>query len=423
MRKGNAGELSRRSFLLGLAGMACSVTLPIPAKATVGVFDPFTFAFVTDVHLTNSMPDSYELLHESQLFLQDVVKQLNSEKLDFIIFGGDQVQGVGRDEANWNLFLDIAQGLNAPWTFILGEDDIMGETGSVDKMRTFGPDWKGKGIETEKSYWSYDPLPGIHIIGLDTSLPNSTMGDVSPRQLDWLKQDLAANRKKFIAVFSHHPLLPPPPYDSGSPWDDYTIPQGAAVREVIGSSPFVHLAVSGHVPIAKVQQERDIWYVSSPSLVTYPCAYRLFRVTPDNVTIQNRVVGFPALVKKARKALLESSLAYKYDNAKPEAFVFLAEGSREDQNSILNFDRNSAPKPTAQQKPQKPGKKKKEKAPKESKSSTKQPAKESPKEAPKEPAHKSGPEPASEPDKSTEQTPPPSEQTAPPAQPQPQGDE
>jgi Icc protein len=383
------GSLSRRNFLLGLAGLAYSVTLPLPANSAVGVFDPFRFAFVTDVHLTNSQPDTYELLRESQLFLQDTVKQLNNEKLDFIVFGGDQIQGVGHDDGNWNLFLDIAQGLNAPWTFILGEDDIMSDLGAVDKMRTFGPDWKGKGIDTDKSYWSYDPIPNIHVIGLDTSLPNNTMGDVSPRQLQWLKDDLAGNRKKFNIVFSHHPLLPPPPYDSGG-WDDYIMPQSANVREIIAASPFVHLAVSGHVPIAKVQQEKDIWYVSAPSLVTYPCAFRIFDVNPDSVTIHSHVVNFPALVKKARKELLTSSLASKYNSAKPEAFVFLAEGSREDQNAILNFERNSAPRAIAPDRAKKAPKQKKEK---KQKQQTKQPVKEE-KPAPPAPA----PAPAEQPE-------------------------
>src|SRR5438874_11437169 len=109
-------SISRRSFLLGMTGLACSITLPLRADGAVGIFEPFSFAYVTDVHLTNSLADTYELFRESQLFLQDAVKQLNSEEdLSFILFGGDQVHGVGREEANWNLFLDVAQGLNAPW--------------------------------------------------------------------------------------------------------------------------------------------------------------------------------------------------------------------------------------------------------------------------------------------------------------------
>src|SRR5262249_2544403 len=158
-------------------------------------FEPFTFAYVSDVHLASGVADSYKMVHESQLFLQQLVKELNQRKLDFVIFGGDQVDQPGKDQANWQLFLDIAQGLNAPWSFVLGESDISGPL-PVDKVRTYGPDWKGRGMDTDTSYWSHNPaqFAGVHLVGLDTSLPNTTTGGVSQKQLDWLKKDLETNR-------------------------------------------------------------------------------------------------------------------------------------------------------------------------------------------------------------------------------------
>ncbi len=229
--------------------------------------------------------DSYEMLQESQLFLQDVVKTLNSEKLDFVIFGGDQVETPGKDDSNWQLFLDVVQSLTPPWTFVLGEKDVSGPR-VVDKMKMYGGDWTSKGIKTEKPYWSQTPLQGVHLIGLDTSRANVPTGDISNEQLAWLKADLVKNTKKFTIVFSHHPLLPPPPFDGGPPWDDWILPQGPNVREILGSSHYVRLALSGHVHMSKIQQERDIWYVSNPSLGAFPCAFRIFHVTADDVTIE-----------------------------------------------------------------------------------------------------------------------------------------
>src|SRR5271170_4833421 len=95
--------VNRRKFILGMAGLSMlSWRLP-PAQAFKS-FAPFSFAFVSDVHLSNDVPDSYELIHESQLFLQQLVKELNAEAVDFVMFGGDQVQTIGKDEANWSLF-------------------------------------------------------------------------------------------------------------------------------------------------------------------------------------------------------------------------------------------------------------------------------------------------------------------------------
>ncbi len=359
-------RLSRRTFLLGMAGLYSTITLPLPADSAVGLYEPFAFALVSDAHLAIGVPDSFKLVHESQLFLQDVIKDLNQDKLDFVIFGGDQVDAPGRDDSNWQLFLDVVQSLNAPWSFVLGECDVTDQM-PVDKLRTYGPDWKGRGIETAHAYWSHDPLPGVHIIGLDTSRANSATGDVGRRQLEWLQNDLEKNKRKFTIVFSHHPLLPPPPYDGGPPWDEYICAQGPAVREVLGKSPKVRLAVSGHVHVSHVQQERDIWYVSSPSLDVYPCAYRIFRVTPENITVETYQINFPALIKKARKNLEESTLARKYDQSRPERFLAVVEGERKDNDVLLPLAPGAAAQPLPKKKKKKGKPAKKEKKPPEKK--------------------------------------------------------
>jgi hypothetical protein len=334
--------VSRRSFLFTLAAVTC-FGLTSETKAASS-FAPFTFAYVTDTHVTHGKPDSYLLLQESQLFLQDCIKSLNNEKLDFVIFGGDQVETPGPDETNWQLFVDVVQVLSCPWSFVLGEKDVSGNP-PVDKMRLYGPDWKAKGIQTDKPYWSQTPLPGVHIIGMDTSRAESTTGDISNEQLEWLKKDLAANAGKFTIVFSHHPLLAPPPFDTGPPWDDYITPQGASAREILGGSKDVHLAISGHLHVNKIQQERDIWYVSTASLDVYPCCYRIFRVTPESITVETYQITYPALIKKAKQQLDSSTLSFKYNEVRPQAFAELAFGSRLDNSAILPLVAGQAARP------------------------------------------------------------------------------
>ncbi|HNB25114.1 MAG TPA: metallophosphoesterase, partial [Candidatus Melainabacteria bacterium] len=343
--------MSRRRFLTGLASVAC-LGLSKEAQSAVGLFEPFTFGYVTDAHLCIGQPDSYKMLQESQLFLQDVVKSLNEHRVDFTIFGGDNVEGPGRDDTNWQLFIDVVQGLNNPWNFVLGESDVSG-IAPVDKMRTYGPDWKGKGIESKKSYWSQDPVAGVHVIGLDTSRTNSNTGDFSKAQGEWLKEDLQVHQRRFTIVFSHHPLLPPSPYDSGPPWDDYTVPNGANAREIFATSKYVRLAVNGHVHASKVQQENNIWYVSSPSLAVYPCAYRLFHVTPEAINIETYHVSFPALIKKAKNAFISCALAYKYSNNKPATFAAVAEGTRLDTDVSLPLVAGKTIQALEKKKPQK----------------------------------------------------------------------
>lgn len=352
-------------------------------------FEPFTFAYVTDSHLVTGQPDSYKLLQESQLFLQDVVKNLNSQKIDFVLFGGDQVEGPGKDDVTWQLFLDIAQTLNAPWNFVLGESDVSGSI-MVDKLRTFGPDWKGKGITSNKTYWSQDPVPGIHVIGLDTARPNLQHGEMSNVQMEWLKDDLARHQGRFTIVVSHHPLLPPPPYDSGPPWDDDIVVQGATAREILGNCRNVRLALNGHVHVTRVQQERHIWYLSRPSLSVYPCAYSIFRVTPEAIAVETYQVTFPALIKKARKLLSGSTMAFRYNSSRPDAFAELTEGGQFDTNVSLPLlpgrpitqlakrkkakPKQAEPKPKKKETPRKDEPPKKEEAPLKQQTPVKEPA-------------------------------------------------
>ena len=266
-------------------------------------------------------------------FFAGLRQDTNHEDVDFVIFGGDNVEGPGADEANWQLFLDVVQSLTCPWHFVLGEQDISGKY-AVDKMKTYGRDWKGKGIDSMKPYWSHDPMTNVHLIGLDTAEANTSIGYLSKSQLDWFKSDLASNRNKFTIVACHHPLLPPAPFDGGPPWDDYIVPQGATAREIMGQHSNVRLTLSGHVHISKIQQERSVWHVSSPSLDVYPCAYRIFSVTPEYVTVETFAISFPALVKKAKKQVENWSLAYKY-SPKIQPFIELMDGAKADQNVRL----------------------------------------------------------------------------------------
>ncbi|PWT95390.1 MAG: hypothetical protein C5B53_11515 [Candidatus Melainabacteria bacterium] len=406
-----SGMIRRRTFLAGLAGLSTAMFLPFE-RAEAQVSKPFSFAFVSDCHLITRLADSFKLTQESQLFLQDAIKQINGLAPDFVIFGGDQVEAVGEDEANWQLFIDIVQTLNCPWSFILGEKDVSGNV-PVDKLKTYGRDWKGKGLAGDQSYWSQDVLPGVHLIGLDTSRANTMAGELSSEQLTWLQADLDSNKHGIVIVASHHPLLAPAPFDGGPPWDDYVLSEAASAREILNSSRYVRLAVSGHVYVSKIERERDIWYVSGPALDVYPCGFRFFHVDQQGITVETYQVDYPALVKKARNNLVSSTLALHYNNNHPAAFLEVVEGARLDQNAQLPFSRNGTIEPVKHRSPvkekpvveEKPPEKKKEGHSffKRKKKQEEPPAKEDAKKV-KGDQNKKPPPPAKEPTKSDEQT-------------------
>ncbi len=73
----------------------------------------------------------------------------------------------------------------------------------------------------------------------------------------------------------------------------------------------------------------------SPSLDIYPCAFRLFQVTPLAVKVETYQVEYPALVKKAKTNLLNSNLASGFSGIRPRTYVELTAGRRFDQNASL----------------------------------------------------------------------------------------
>lgn len=331
---------------------------PMIANGQTGAdFAPFKFAYVSGINLTNGVADTYKMTQESQLFLQDAVKQLNEEELDFVIFGGDQVFSLGKNQANWDLFLDVVQSLRCPWYFILGNQDL-NDNVPVNKIKVYGSELESMGVRTGNTYWSLNPRPNVHLIGLDTSANGLKIGRLSTEQLSWLKQDLTKNRKTFSIVVSHHPLLPPPPFGGGPPWDDYICEDGSSAREIISSAHNVRLAISGGLPVCHIESEGKIFYVAAPSLSIYPCAFSLFEVSQRGIKISTKEVAFPALVKKAKKAIATSSFAYDYNAKKPAQFINVAEGNPQDQFAFLSFADMSI---REQPKPKKKKKNKKEK--------------------------------------------------------------
>ena len=326
--------ISRRRFVQSLAALPI-LGLPWGSSEAASQAPNFSFVYVTDVHLVTGVPDtSLKLLQESQLFLQESVKAINLLNPDFVIFGGDQVETIGANEKNWQLFVDIVQGLKCPWYFVLGEQDISGKP-PIDKLKQYGTDFKGRGLSGTTAYWSTDPMPDVHLIGLDTAQPNTAIGELSEEQLTWLKSDLAANRGKFTLIASHHPLLAPPPYDGGQPWDDYVLPNGSDARELIATSRDVRLVLSGHLYLNKIQLENNVYHVSCAGLDVYPCQYKYFKVSKAGISMQSFEVPFPALVKKAQKAMSTSNIASKYNRQKPDAMIKLCEGEEQDRHAFL----------------------------------------------------------------------------------------
>ena len=327
-------SLSRRQFI----GSCLALSIGSYNSCLAAQTNSTNFVFLSDCHLSAKQSDTYKLTAESQLFLQNAIKQINRLQPDFVIFGGDQIDGSQQDDSDWQLFLDIAQSLECPWYFALGESDVSGPA-FANKMISYGRDWRGHGLQNDFPYWSYDPAPGIHLIALDTSMPNSTTGNISDEQLNWLKNDLAIQNDSLVLLVSHHPLWSPAPFDQGFAAAQFLLPQAQAVRQILIESGKQILALSGHIYVSAMLQQNNISYISSAGLDVYPCVFKYFQLKDNQLTMKTCQIEYPALIKKAKEALRNSNFAANLSGNHPNKFISFAVGNHADQDTTLNLSK------------------------------------------------------------------------------------
>lgn len=87
-------------------------------------------------------------------------------------------------------------------------------------------------------YGSFD-YGNSHLIALDTEEVGQKVG-IGAAQLEWLRQDLAANRGANIFVFTHHPLF------AAKPTDGFTDPAARDALHRLFVEAGVKMVISGH---------------------------------------------------------------------------------------------------------------------------------------------------------------------------------
>ena len=161
---------------------------------------------------------------------------------------------------------------------------------------------------------AFDPVKNVRVIGFDVTVDGKPYGEASVQELKWLEGELKANKsKKLIIVFTHQLLMPTTPRDTSHEWSFWMVKNHARVRGVIESHRNVRLVVSGHHHASRVETAGRVTYVSDPAVVTYPCAFRAFSVTPAGIHLWNVGLDDAANVNRARELLESDPYAKMYD--------------------------------------------------------------------------------------------------------------
>ncbi len=316
--------MNRRKFLKGVAAAGVSLAageLFIPFAEALDVA-PFSFAHIADLHLDVHGESNWQHREKSvPLFINALRQLVRLPKLNFVVFGGDQIHYGPRDKESLVVFQEWTKThLSMPIYILLGNTEVSPVSGvSKLKRADYLNIWKGRGLRPGRSSWAFDAARGVRAIGLDVTVDGMPYGEASRKELAWLEGELKANKsKKLIIIFTHQLLMPATPRDNTPDWSFWLVKNHAEVRSVLARYPNVRVVVSGHHHASSVITEGRITYVSDPAIVTYPCAFRVFTMTREGLHLKNIGLDDTATVSKARELLVTDPYARMYDPQDPQ---------------------------------------------------------------------------------------------------------
>ncbi len=252
--------------------------LTVTSSAIAFSFRDITLKFVqiSDSHISERQNTSYKMLASSKLLLTDAIKQINTmHDIDFIVFTGDMV-----DEPiaqYWQDYFEILAKSHYPILMAFGNHDMAkGKTEYLNGDEVLDLIKKyNKNYPFDKTYYAITPKPDYRMIVLDLtqSETGTSNGKISQEQLQFLDEELESNQDKIILIFQHFPVVEP--FES----QNHKILNADEYMEILKKYNMPIAIFSGHYHTTKIIQEDNIIHVSTPSLVTYPNAFRTVNIT------------------------------------------------------------------------------------------------------------------------------------------------
>lgn len=282
------------------------------------------FAQVSDAHFyTGDNNTTYKMIGHSREILDDVIDQINSiPNISFLMFTGDQIDKPFEKELS--AFLPYTEKIKVPWYFTFGNHDTMfgGYLNPSLYMQLVNK--YNKNYKFEKTYYSFIPQKGYKAIVLDTIIRDrlTANGQIGEEQLKWLDTELQNSKNDIVLIFMHVPVLEP----FNSP--NHRLLDSDKMQEILNKYKNPIAIFQGHYHSAKITQKDNIVYVSCPSLVTYPNAFRIITITNSRkkvtINIENKETRLKNIQKLA-KILVFSPTVYT--------------GEEKDQNALITINK------------------------------------------------------------------------------------
>jgi len=311
--------------------------MPIKVQAQQQNFKPLKIIFLPDTHISFKDNDGWILYKESFVIFQDVIKSIKTvPELDFVIFGGDLTDNDDNALGDLPLFLDSIEDVNFKYFAILGDRDADLKKGYT--KQDFSYEFRKNCFDKpELIYWTQQLANNTLLIGLDTSIENKFEGKLPTDELLWLDNTLKSNPDKFTIIVMHHPAFQAASADK-TVWKRYILENADEFLAVINKYPQVKLVLSGHHHNYAVKNLNGKLFISLPSVVTYPNSYKILKIYPDRVEVENKDITFKQIIKKAKNTLVKTKYAENEFNSKnPKNVLKFQEGNKISKTKIFYY--------------------------------------------------------------------------------------
>jgi 3',5'-cyclic-AMP phosphodiesterase len=306
---------------------------------------PFMFAHITDVHMTEPPRDEWQAIGlDGQRLLRETFEHLNTiDELDFVLITGDVLNLATPGELED--YLEVLQILEKPWHFVPGNHDgYIHESNPLalqpdEAASAIDPRLAEYNADSNCAFWSREVLPGIQIIGLDSRIVNDWAGEIRPQQLDWLRRELdRCSYQDLVIVAVHHPVHKLGPHNEREWWNKFVLSNGRPVERLFDIYSNVQLVISGHHHCNHITIRNHRMHLVTAALTGFPCSYRTIRMkpTPDgwHARIETHVAADQITLNEAEELLLASPTARQFDAINPTAWLAFCAGTEKD----LEFD-------------------------------------------------------------------------------------
>jgi 3',5'-cyclic AMP phosphodiesterase CpdA len=286
-----------------------------------------TFALLSDPHITVPNPDTGwiapPILKEPTMYAQSVelleaaIAEINAiADVDFVLVAGDLTKD--SEPYNHDKARELFTRFRKPVFCISGNHDQprperLRPSAYLDPSITpvstpeiprlygdFGFD------STQRTAYSCDPTPDIHLIGLCSSKPDDDRGSIAPEVLAWLDADLSRQRDRGreTVVMLHHSIIDHVPNESVNPAFSWFHVENALDLKAVLRKHGVRVTLTGHLHIQDVKEEAGLYNIVTASLAGYPHAYRLMTLRDGVLEIRShRLQSIPSCPALQRTSL------------------------------------------------------------------------------------------------------------------------